>query len=218
MKKNVERLHVDSIFWLLVSGSFVVLLFYRIFVHLPVWFDEIFAKAFIFGAPVWLYALVGRQTPDFFGFERRRFWPGAYAGLAIGGIFGFIGLMTSTVQKGRILIPYLFSSSTFWETFGLAFATAWWESVFFYGLILSVLQHKHKNEWKAAALTTIIFLSFHAPVLVVRGGLASAAVPLFLLSFFAFGQAIIFMRTKSVASAVVSHAFWGMVLLVYTSR
>lgn len=200
---------------LLMALSFIGLVGYRLLFHLPVWVDEIGAKALLFGLPVLLYAWWTRNDARFFGLDPHTFWYGAIYGLAVGGILSFIAMVASTIGKGSIFIPGLLSSSRFWYEFFLAFVTAWWESLFFYGLVQSVLQQKVKSEWNVALLTTGIFLVFHAPVLLLRSGVAQTIPALFLLLFFALGQAIVFLRTRSLASVVMSHAFWGMALLVY---
>ncbi len=201
-----------------VCFSFVSLLLYRAFVHQPVWFDEIFFKGIIFGGPLWAYMRYSKKPTAFFGLESRQFWNGAFQGLAIGGLFAFVALVSSAVGRGSVFIPHLFTASRFWSEFGLAFMTAWWESLFFYGLILPTLEERFQNEWISSALTTLLFILFHAPVLLFRSGLSGAFSPLLLLAFFAFGQAILFLRTRSISSVVVSHAFWGMALLVYGSQ
>ncbi len=203
------------LFWMLVTLSFFSLVIYRMSVHAPIWFDEIVFKALIFGAPVWIYALLTKKKPSFFGLDVSKFWIGAFNGLAIGGILSFIAMVTYAVRKSTLLIPGLFSSSLFWNEFGLAFATAWWESLFFYGLILPVVRAKCKDDLNALAFVSLIFLVFHMPNLILKVGLMASFHPLLLLTAFAFGQGIIFLRTKSVATVVVSHAFWGMALLVY---
>lgn len=218
MDETRSTTKLSTLFASLIAGSFIVLLLYRTFINQPVWFDEIFFKSVLFGGPVWIYAWKSRRSPYFFGFEKDRFWIGAFNGLAIGGVFSFIALVASAVEKGQVLVPYLFNSPSFWSQFGLAFATAWWESLFFYGLVLSVLADRFKNEWISCGVATLIFLLFHAPVLILRGGWASGAEGLALLAFFAFGQAILFLRTRSISSVIVSHAFWGMALLVYGSN
>lgn len=205
----------DYLFWMFLSVSLCSLAIYRATVISPVWFDEIVLKAFLFGAPVWLYALLTRQRPSFFGMEPARFWPGAFNGLAIGGILSFIAIATYSFRKQSMLIPGLFESMSFWKEFGLAFATAWWESLFFYGFILPVLKEKIKDELIALLATSFFFLIFHIPNLVLKVGVDAALQPLLLLTLFAFGQGIIFLRTKSLSTVVVSHAFWGMALLVY---
>lgn len=207
------------LFWFLLALAFVSLVVYRAFFNLPVWFDEVVAKAMIFGLPFLAYVLISRKSVASFGMEPRKFWLGAYLGLALGGSFGFVALLASAVKTGgQVLIPNLFFASDFWWTFFLALATAWWESLFFYGFVLNVLLVIKKSEWRAAILSTAIFIVFHAPILVLRGSLTGAVVPLLLLSLFAFGQAVIYLRFRSLIAMVVSHAFWGMALLVYTLR
>lgn len=214
---ETNRTHsIELLFSQLIAGSFILLLLYRLVFHLPVWVDEVIVKAFIFGAPVWIFATVSRWKSEEFGLYPRAFWSGAFSGLAIGGMFGFLALLSSALRRGAVFIPSIFSSDRFWVEFSLAFATAWWESLFFYGLILSFLHKTYRNEWIATVVTTLLFILFHAPLLLLRLGVANTIVPLFLLSLFSFGQAIVFLRTKSIATCVVSHAFWGMALLVYS--
>ncbi len=203
------------VFWLVVLASFCSLVLYRLSIHAPVWFDEIFAKALIFGAPLWFYARVSKQPHSFFGLECKRFWVGAFNGLALGGLFGFVATLASSYRKATVFIPGLFQSNAFWWEFSLAFATAWWESLFFYGFILPILTKKVKNEMNALGYTTVLFLLFHFPNLILKVGLAASLQPMLLLAVFAFGQGILFLRTRSIATVVISHAFWGMALLVY---
>lgn len=209
-----------GLFWTLITASFVLLVWYRAFFHFPVWIDEVIVKALLFGLPLLVYAIVTKQSITSFGLNPKRFWTGAYLGLALGGTFGFVAMITSALKNnGHALVPYLFFSSQFWWAFFLAFATAWWESLFFYGFILSILLKMQKgNEWRAATYTTVLFLVFHAPILLLHTGIAGSLLPLLLLGFFAFGQSVIFIRHKSLISMVVSHAFWGMALLVYTLK
>ncbi len=202
---------------LLIIG-FLLLIGYRtlgVVFHTPVWFDEIVAKAFIFGLPLWIFAWRTKKPPVFFGFDPKNLWFGAFHGLAIGGLFGFIAMFASSIEKQGIFIPGLFASSAFWNEFGLAFATAFWESLFFYSLALTVFYSKYKDEWTACCLAMGTFLLFHAPILLLRGSIVESIGPLFLLAFFSFGQAVLFLRTRSISSVIISHAFWGMALLVY---
>lgn len=208
-----------STFFVLVGLSFVALLLYRAWFTLPVWVDEIIMKAVVFGLPFIIFARLVKKGPEFFGLGMKTFWPGAFYGLAMGGIFGFTALFSSALKGGKVFIPYLFLSASFWYQFGLALVTAWWESLFFYGLVLSVLyEHYRKDEWKATAVATLIFLLFHAPILIFRIGLLGSIFPLVLLTAFAFGQGVMYLRYKALTAVVVSHAFWGMALLVYTFR
>lgn len=205
------------LFWLLTSLSFLALVGYRLVFSYPVWFDEIFAKALILGAPFLFYVLLARRSAGSFGMDPKRFWLGLYLGLALGGSFGFVAMLASAVKTGgQVLIPNLFDAMDFWEVFFLALMTAWWESLFFYGFALNVFIAERKGEWIAALKTMALFVVFHAPILIIRGSLVGSIVPLLLLALFALGQAVIYIRYRSLISVVVSHAFWGMALLVYT--
>ncbi len=204
-----------GLFWSILVASFLGLLWYRLTFHAPVWVDEMIAKAAIFGFPVILFLRTHHLSSSKIGFSKATFWSGAYRGLAIGGLFGFTAMIASRLHHSSVLIPNLFSSPLFWWTFFLAMVTAWWESLFFYGLVQTVLTKLFNNEVKTLIFTTLIFVVFHAPRLLLMQGVGS--IPsLCLLGLFALGQAIVFARTKSLTTIMVSHAFWGMALLVYT--
>ena len=198
-----------------VSIVFLIWVCYRAFVQLPEWVDEIFAKAVVFGIPTILYARNHvRSGSHQIGLEKIRFWPGLYIGLMVGGLYGFVGVLRSILHADEIMPVMLFSSSIFWRTFFLAIMTAWWESLFFFGYVLNALIDKVKYEIPAVAIATGVFLLFHLPLRLIIGGpgLLSA---LFLLTLFAIGQSILYLRTRSLYSIAISHAIWGMVLLLY---
>ncbi len=213
---SFERLYKSPrFFWFLLFFSLISLVLYRMTMQFPVWIDEVFMKAVVFGMPFWLYALVSKKSLHFFGMEKRNFWPGALNGLAIGGILSFCAFAFFALKKDHVLIPGLFGSTEFWKEFGLAFVTAIWESLFFYGLLLPVFAERTKSEINALSYTVLFFALFHLPNLVLRVGLAGSVLPLLLLTLFALGQGVVFLRTRSIATVIVSHAFWGMALLVY---
>jgi hypothetical protein len=207
--------HRQQLFFLFLGASFLALLWYRTTQHFPVWFDEVIMKAVVFGLPVWLFMLISRTSFEQFGFNPRKFWSGAYLGLALGGMFGFIAMMASSLKHQHIFIPNLFSAGGFWTAFALAFATAWWESLFFYSFVFAALRTVIKGELELVLAATIIFIVFHAPILIVTNGFIAALPLLILLALFAAGQAILYLRYKNLASMVFSHAFWGMALMVY---
>src|SRR6266498_2255971 len=89
-----------GLFWALLLLSFLSLLAYRLLFFFPVWFDEIVAKAVIFGFPFLLYVLLSRRSVTAFGINPRRFWLGIYLGLALGGSFGFLAMLASAIKTG----------------------------------------------------------------------------------------------------------------------
>jgi len=193
---------------------------YRQLALFPEWFDEIIAKGIVFGIPSIVYARSAIRGAEKLGIASSRFWPGLYLGLLVGGIYGFVGVARSLTGGTHVEPSMLFSSSAFWFQFFLAMMTAWWESVFFFGFMMNALQDEyHLPEIPALIGAVLVFLVFHAPLRIMLTGFTSLTVAqLSLLALFAVGQAILFMRTKSVYAVTISHALWGMVLMTYGTK
>ena len=196
---------------------FILWALYRTFFQFPAWVDEVIVKAIIFGGPAFLYArrVVGGQEK--LGLSTKNFWCGMYFGLFVGGLYGFVGALRSLMQGVHIEAIPLFSSSAYWYQFFLAVMTAWWESLFFFGYIMNALKEEYRLPEVASVIgAMLVFVMFHAPLRVLLGGWNSVTFSqLAILGIFAVGQAILFLRTRSIFSVILSHALWGMVLLVY---
>ena len=145
--------------------------------------------------------------------------PGLWMGLAVGGIFGFAGTFASLIRDGVVIqAAPVFAADGFWWEFILAMLTGFWESLFFFSWVMIVIMEKLKN-WplmNQAMLTAFIFLAFHIPNTLLRYPLEMVGGQLFLLFFFALGQALLFARVKNIYALTMSHAIWGMVLLIHT--
>lgn len=203
-----------------IIGLFVIWALYRSLALFPEWFDEIIAKGIVFGIPSILYARNAIRGSEKLGIVASRFWPGLYMGLLVGGIYGFVGAGRSIFGGVPVEPALLFSSSAFWFQFFLAMMTAWWESVFFFGFIMNALQDEYRfSEIVSVIGAVLVFIIFHAPLRIMLAGFSSVTVAqLMLLAIFAAGQSILFLRTKSVYAVTISHALWGMVLMVYGSK
>lgn len=192
---------------------------YRYLFKFPVWFDESIGKAVFFGLPVWLYVSITRSKAISETVSPRYLQSGLWMGLAIGGLFGFAGTLASLLRKGVVIqAAPLFAAEGFWWEFMLAMMTGFWESLFFYCWIMTVIMEKFRN-WSLlnhVVVTALIFLAFHIPNTLLRFDLSLIGGQLFLLFFFAVGQALLFSRTRNIYALALSHAIWGMVLLVHT--
>jgi hypothetical protein len=197
---------------------FGVWVFYRLITHFPTWFDEIIAKALVFGVPAMVYTCGVKNGHDRMGFNNKLFWKGMFSGLMIGGLYEFIGVFSYMLRGTNFQREYLFAQPLFLGAFFLAMFTAWWESLFFFGYVLNrSLDFFHKSEIPAVAMSSVVFVAFHAPLrLMINGVTPQFWSSLIVLLLFAIGQAILFLRTKSIFSIVLSQALWGMVLLIYT--
>jgi len=191
---------------------------YRSLFSFPVWFDESLGKAIFFGLPVWLYVVMTGARQIVETLDWSRFKRGLWLGIAIGGIFGFAGAILAAWQRGGTIQPaMLFQSDSFWYEFGLALLTAFWETLFFFSFIQTIIQGRLKSwPWlNQAMLVAAIFLVFHVPNAILRFNGAAIGQQLFLLFFFGLGQALLFTREKNAFALILSHAIWGMVLLVH---
>ena len=199
--------------------TFIIWCVYRRLFQYPVWFDETIGKAVFFGLPVFLYASLTRSHSIAETVHPRFLQPGLWMGLAVGGIFGFAGTLASLMRSGVVIqAAPLFAADGFWFEFTLAMLTGFWESLFFYCWIMVVIMEKFKH-WpfiNQVLLTAAIFLVFHIPNALLRYSMPMVAPQLFLLFFFALGQACIFARVRNIYALTISHALWGMVLLVHT--
>lgn len=192
---------------------------YRYLFRFPVWFDETIGKAVFFGLPVWLYLSITRSRAISETIHLRFLQPGLWMGLAIGGIFGFAGVLASLWQRGVVVqAAPLFAAESFWWEFFLALMTGFWESLFFYCWIMTVILEKfrHWSLMNQVVLTALIFLVFHLPNTLLRFDLSLVGGQLILLFFFAVGQALLFARVRNLYALTIAHALWGMVLLIHT--
>ncbi|MGD9129611.1 MAG: CPBP family glutamic-type intramembrane protease [Candidatus Woesebacteria bacterium] len=203
---------------------FLVLLLwvvYRSIFSFPVWFDESIGKAIFFAIPVWLYVLVSNFRPIVNSFAFFKMKRGLMLGLAVGGIFGFVTSLIGVIQKNaNIEAAMLFTSDKFWWEFFLALMTAFWETLFFFSFIYTVIQDKyaHWDLLKRVLLASLIFLVFHLPNTFLRfTSLNHILAQIFLLFLFAIGQSLLFEKEKNAYALVLSHSIWGMVLLIHVN-
>jgi|GEM_PF-292885 len=206
-------------FFPLLFLVFCMWVIYRYLFHFPVWFDESIGKAVFFGLPVGLYLSLTHSERMMETLEPNAVQPGLWMGLAVGGIFGFAGTLASLL-KSRVIVQAapLFAATAFWQQFGLAMMTGFWESLFFYGWVMVVVREKFCT-WpllNQCLLTAGVFLVFHLPNTLLRYSAGDIGGQLALLFFFALGQAFLFARTRNIYALAMSHAIWGMVLLIHT--
>ena len=206
------------IFYPLIILTFLLWVLYRQLFVFPVWFDEVLGKAVFFGLPVWLYINVTNNRIILNSFARNKLKSGLLLGVAVGGIYGFVSsIMSLLTRGGQVQSALLFSSNLFWWEFFLAMMTAFWETLFFYSFVMIALKQKypHWSLLKQILTTAIIFLLFHLPNAFLRFDGAMIVFQVGLLFAFAVGQAFLFARRENFYALVLSHAIWGMVLLVH---
>ncbi len=213
---NLLKDHI--IFFPLLLLTLVLWVLYRSLFVFPVWFDESFGKGLFFGLPVWFYVVITQSEAikDTFAFYKMQ--SGLLLGLAVGGIFGFTTIIMSLLQTGATPEAVaLFSAPHFWQEFFLALLTAFWETLLFFSFVMVVIQQKYAKLSLTMQLimVVVIFMLFHLPNIVLRFEGAAIFYQVFLLSLFALGQSLLFASRRNFYALVISHAIWGMVLLVH---
>lgn len=217
--KNIPRVN-HRFFWPLVSLLLVFWFVYRAIFgsEFGVLFDESIGKAIFFGFPVWLYISVSNFKPIIDSLDLRKMHKGMLLGIAYGGIYGFAAAIAAYFAKGSgVQAADLFMSDGFWWEFFLALLTAFWESIFFFSFIMMVIMDKQKR-WslsKQVLITALIFAVFHIPNTILRFDLSVVIFQVLLMFIFGLGQALLFSKEKNAYSLIISHAIWGMVLLVH---
>jgi len=198
---------------------FIVWVIYRSLFKFPIWFDETVGKAIFFGLPVWLYMTLTKSKSMSQTFSLGRLFPGLFLGLAVGGIFGFSGVLASLIhQQVHIQAVPLFMSDQFWWEFFLAMMTGFWETLFFYCWVMVIVTEKYA-KWSfinQLLMISTIFLLFHIPNTLLRFQGVTVITQLFLLFFFGLGQALLFARYRNLYALALSQAIWGMVIVIYT--
>lgn len=206
------------VFFPLLLLTLILWVLYRALFVFPVWFDESFGKGIFFGLPVWFYIVITQSEAIKDTFSYYKMQSGLLLGLAVGGIFGFTTIIMSLLQTGATpqAVP-LFMSSVFWQEFFLALLTAFWETLLFFSFVMVVIQQKYAKLSLTFQLimVVVIFMAFHLPNIILRYEGVAILSQVFLLSLFALGQALLFASRRNFYALVISHAIWGMVLLVH---
>lgn len=206
------------VFFPLVILTLILWFLYRALFNFPVWFDETIGKALFFGLPVWLYVSIGDGKSILDTFSPAKLKTGLLLGITVGGVFGFVFSLLSIIQSGGTVQAIdLFGSNQFWYEFMLAVFTAFWETLLFFSFIMTILREKF-HDWsivKQVLLTALIFLIFHIPNTFLRYDISLVLPQLLTLLLFAIGQGFLFYSRKNAYALVLSHAIWGMVLLVH---
>lgn len=192
---------------------------YRAFVQMPVWFDEGIAKAAVFGLPVLLLTARSRFMAQNIGLDPSKLFVGLNLGTAIGGIYGFAAVLSQLLAGREVVAGAFFATDTFLYWAGLALLTAWWESLFFFGLPVQYLRSVASwlSDWWVGGFVTVFFLLFHAPLrLMLTGSNPDFIAQMAILCLFVVGQYVLYTRTRNMYALVLSHFFWGLVIQVYS--
>ncbi|NCN03921.1 MAG: CPBP family intramembrane metalloprotease [Candidatus Pacebacteria bacterium] len=214
---NIPKIN-HKVLWPFIILVGVLWFIYRALFSFGVFFDETVGKAIFFGFPVWLYISISNFTNISESLDLKKMHKGLLLGIAYGGVYGFAAAITSfALNKSGVQSAELFMSNAFWWEFFLALLTGFWETLFFFSFVMLALENKMKkwNLIKLVIITALIFAVFHIPNAILRFDLSMVLYQFILMFVFGLGQALLFSKEKNAYALIVSHAIWGMVLLVH---
>ncbi|MCD8527317.1 hypothetical protein LRY65_03855 [Candidatus Woesebacteria bacterium] len=176
-------------------------------------------KSIVFGLPVFWFAARSKFVAREIGLDLNRLVPGMYMGLAIGGLYGFAAILSEVLGGTEVAGAAFYLTSDFWWLAFLALLTAWWESLFFFGLPIQFIRSVASWVSESVIMTFVVvfFLLFHSPLrIIVTGASPQFLVQMGVLTLFVIGQYLVYTRTKNMYAIVLSHLFWGLVIQVYS--
>ncbi len=206
-------------FFFLQMSLLVLWVAYRAFTSFSVWFDEGVAKAILFGLPVFWFAARSKFVAREIGLDANKLIPGVYLGLAIGGLYGFAAILAQVLGGTEVVGAPFYLTNDFWWLAFLALLTAWWESLFFFGLPIQFIRSVASwiSESVIVVFVVAFFLLFHSPLRIILAGPSPQfLVQMGVLTLFVIGQYMVYTRTKNMYAIVLSHLFWGLVIQVYS--
>ena len=208
--KHLEVLHRVIGFWVYLVLVWGV---YRFLSPLPVWIEEIFLKAIIFGLPVF-YLVLKKEKSNLqsLGISAKNLFESVYLGLALGVFFYFVGQVSNFLRYRGVLTvqDWQVTSAELGGFLLLALVTAWWEELVFMGYILQRMSSVMRHEWKAALATAVMFSLLYVPSLLIRGVTGwQFLLQMVLLFSLGLGNGILMLRTRNLAAPILAHTLWG---------
>lgn len=215
--KEKKRMVVwREVLWL-YTFLFMVWGAYRLFFRMPVWFEEVFIKALVFGLPVVYLAKKNKWSVRDLGIKGDKFFQSVYLGLGLGVILGFAGQIGNIIRHGTLVFEnYGLNSETIGTFMILALVTAFWEGLVFMGYLLQRLDKVVKSEQVLVVVVGLMFAMIHAPALLVQG-MASGQmmVSLLLLLLLGVGSSILMLRQRNLIAPVMAQAMWGVTVFMF---
>jgi len=187
---------------------------------MPEWIDEFVAKPLVFIAPaLWYVQKVEKRSFSSLGLTIKNLFANVYIGLGFGFLFAIEGIAANAIKYGKL--DFLPIAAL--EQYGLillvvlSLATAFSEELLNRGFLFTRILEKSKSLPYAAALSTVLFVLLHVPIVVTMLKLQGLTLVLFFVTDFVLGlaNALLFYNTKSLVTPILVHLFWNMTVALY---
>ena len=193
---------------------------YRVYVHLPEWFDELVAKPFVFLGPMLFYVVTQeRRSLATLGLIAGRFVRDIYLGLGFGLLFAVEGIAANSLKYGRLsLAPSIpIGGGVLLVEVILSLATAFSEELLVRGFLFTRLKENYQSEGKALLISSIMYFMLLVPVVFTVLKLNGDPLLLFVITnlVISLTNTMIFNETKTLTVPILIHTFWNMAVVLY---
>lgn len=193
---------------------------YRVYIHMPEWFDELIAKPFVFLGPMLFYVIFQEQRKLVtVGLAAGRFMRDVYLGLGFGLLFAVEGIAANSLKYGRLALSPSISIGggvLFLEVI-LSLATAFSEELLVRGFLYTRLKEAYQSELKALVVTTGMYFMLLVPIIFTVLKLNGVPLLLFVITnlVISLTNTMIFNETRTLTVPVLIHSFWNMAVVLY---
>lgn len=193
---------------------------YRYFFKLPEWADEFIFKPMVFALPViWYVRTREKRGLSSVGLTGKNLFTSIYIGLGFGFVFAIEGLFANAIKYGKIEIMPIAA----FQEYGLGMllllsaATAFSEELLSRGFVFTRLIEGKKSLIYAAAMSTLMFVVLHVPILAFSSKLTGVVLLMFFVTDFVLGfaNALLLYNTGSLIAPILVHVFWNMTVALY---
>lgn len=215
---NVKESKQIYLIWFFI---FVVWIVFRVSFRLPEWVDELIIKPLVFVGPViWFVKFREKRGMDSLGLGRKNLFADLYLGVGIGLLFALEGFLANYIKYGSFsfaplialtgigLIPFLL----------ISLVTAVSEEILARGFIYNRLNTEYGNQFRAAFISSLLFLLLHVPILFTQLSLTGPSLVVYLVSVFLLGLTncyLFSLRGNSLVVPILVHLFWNVTIALY---
>jgi len=216
MKEKTTPLQKALNLWAVIL---IVWSFYRSYLKLPVWFDELVAKPLIFVLPVFYYVkkVDKKKIKEYFflKFGIKEIFNDILYSLGVGLIFFLTAIAASYYRFGKIVffgklptLPNLLSIVV------IALATGITEEILSRGFVLKKLYEDSKNALSSTFFSSLLFFFLHVPILFNNPKVNGNMLLIFMVTdmLLSMVNGLIFIQRKSLVVPILIHAFYNIVL------
>jgi len=216
MKKSVSPSQKALDVWAIIL---IIWSFYRMKLHLPVWFDELVAKPLIFILPIYYY-FVKIEKKNFFkeiSLRRNNLGKRSLEGLALGIVFLLISWLALFFKGQSLSSAFSLQPKVIIYLAVISFAGAISEEILSRGLVLKKLYEGSKNIFSAVTISSVLFFFLHIPALFTNPTISGSLLLIFIGTDFllSLATAFIFIAQDSLVLPIFIHAFYNLAIALF---